>query len=70
MVSDNKVALKLKQEFLEKTKPYKDKIELSININVAQLEEQGYEYVGFTKDSGLENFVIKEIVTTEDTEVA
>lgn len=70
VIEDNKVALKLKQEFIDKTKPYKDKIELLIDINVAQLEEQGYEYIGFTKDSGLENFVIQEIVATEDSEVA
>lgn len=59
IVGENKVALKLKEEFLTTTKPYKDKIELLIKIDVEALENDGYEFVGFTKDSGLENFVIK-----------
>ena len=70
LVGNNKVALKLKNEFIENAKPYKDNIELNIVIDLEKLEEQGYEFVGFSKDSGLENFIIKEITTTKNTEVA
>ena len=65
IVSDNKIALKLKPNFIHETKSYKDNIELSINIDLDSLSEEGFEFVGFTKDSGLQNYTIKKCTTSK-----
>ncbi len=54
-LTDTDVALKLKKEFLNAHLPYKKEISLNIKID---LSETGYNFVGFTEDSGLENFKI------------
>lgn len=51
-------ALKLKQDFLNEYVQYKNKICLNITIDTTLQELNGLQYVGFTNDSGLENFRI------------
>lgn len=57
------VALKLKQNFINAYLQYKNRIELSILIDLDELEKEGYQFFGFADDSGLENFNIKEAYT-------
>lgn len=60
-VAGQKVALKLKDSFIEQYKPYAHSIALCITIDNDAFEERNLEYIGFTADSGLENFEIFEI---------
>lgn len=60
-VSGQKVALKLKDSFIEQYKPYAHSIALCVTIDNDAFEERNLEYIGFTADSGLENFEIFEI---------
>ena len=64
-VEEGKVALKLKSEYLEYYTQYKDNICLSIMIDKDELNDKELQFVGFTKDSGLEKFNIKSCKTTE-----
>lgn len=60
-------ALKLKQDFIDEYLQYKNKIRLNIVIDTTIDEVNGLTYVGFTNDSGLDNFVIEntQIITAE-----
>lgn len=62
-VTDNKVALKLKNSFIQEHKQYANDIALRIIIDYSILAEENVEYIGFTADSGLDNFEIYEIQT-------
>lgn len=70
-VTETHVALKLKEEFRDIYLPYTDKIYLKVLIDVDQIIADGLEFVGFTNDSGLENYVISscEKVQTIDGEL-
>ena len=60
-------ALKLKEDFVDcyTQDKYKDKIYLSVLIDLDKLKASGKTFVGFTGDSGLFNFVIKSCETVE-----
>lgn len=57
-ISDNNYALKLKQSFVDYYSKYYDLIVLNININLESLQAKNINVVGFTEDSGLDNFVV------------
>lgn len=63
VIAGKSVALKLKDEFIEASKPYKANIELNITIDMDKLEDEGYTFLGFSSQSGLENYTIKKCVT-------
>ncbi|MBO5022226.1 MAG: hypothetical protein J6C53_01960 [Clostridia bacterium] len=63
LVNNNQIALKLKQDFIDKVKPYKDNIQLSIVIDCDALADEGYDFIGFTADSAHKNYTIKKCVT-------
>lgn len=60
-------ALKLKQEFLDEYLQYRNKIRLNIVIDTTVDEVKDLTYLGFTADSGLDNFIIEntQILTAE-----
>lgn len=66
-VLDNNYALKLKQSFIDYVNLPKNKnnIVLKIEINLDDLNELGYTFVGFTEDSGLSNLDIVECYTLQ-----
>lgn len=71
LVGDKKYALKLRQDFLDTYLPKSDVICLAITIDTDILAEKGIEYAGFTSDSGINNFKVKEInILPGTTEVA
>lgn len=60
-LNDTDIALKLKDEFVSDNAKYANNIYLNIVINKTLIEAQGYTYVGFTSDSGLDKFKIYQI---------
>ena len=70
-VIDNKIAFKLKEEFINVYKDYADKIYLDVLIDLDSLTSEGYEFVGFTADNGLVDFTVKtcQTVTVIDGEL-
>ena len=60
-VVDNDYALKLNKNFLDLYLSKSDLIVLSIYIDENVLSELGFNFVGFTKDSGLDNFTVLSI---------
>ena len=64
-VADNKAAIKLSNAFNNAYLPYAEKIELNILINLDLIIADGLEFVGFTADSGLSNYVVKNCQTVE-----
>lgn len=58
---ENKVALKLKQEFIKANKKHKDEIELLVIIDTDALKSEGYEFVGFY-GTGLDEFIVKDFL--------
>lgn len=60
-INETDVMLKLKEEFVNKYKAYADKIYLNIKVDKTLLSAQGYNYIGFVGNSGLESFQIYEI---------
>lgn len=64
-VADGYGALKLKKSFIETYKPSANKIYLSIQIDLDHIKAKGYEFVGFTKDAGLDDFEILSFTSTE-----
>lgn len=66
-VEETYFALKLKKEFIDEYLQYKGKIRLNIVIDTTINELEGLTYIGFTSDSGLDNFVIdsRQIITQE-----
>ena len=66
-ISENNYAFKLKQSFIDylNLPQNKNKIVLKIEINLDDLNNLGYIFVGFTEDSGLSNFEILECYTLE-----
>lgn len=63
-VVDNNVALKLKDAFISYYDKYKKLIKLNVVIDLDLMNELGYTFVGFTSDSGLDNFEIYKCCTT------
>jgi len=68
-VTDRSVALKLKDSFIEEYKEYSNSITLRIILDNDVFEQNNVEYLGFTADSGLENFEVLEVQLI-NTEVA
>lgn len=64
-VVDTQYCLKLSNNAYNHYSKFKDIVLLSININLDILNERNYNFVGFTKDSRLDEFNIYEIYTTE-----
>ena len=64
-VDENYYALKLKSNFDNFYKTYKDDIRLSICIELDILKDQDIEFFGFTVDSGLDKYTILECYTLE-----
>jgi hypothetical protein len=64
-VSDNNYCLKLNSSFVKFYSQYKDKIELSVCVDLDVFGSMGYEFVGFTSDSGLSDFTIYECYTVK-----
>lgn len=62
-VIDNYVALKLDSVLLDALLPYSKSVKLSITIDLLKLEEDGFNFYGFTEDSGLNHFEIIECYT-------
>ena len=67
-VVDNNYCLKLSDASYNFYLPYKDMISLSICIDLDVLNEQGYEFLGFTTDSRLDEFKIYDCYTLETVE--
>lgn len=61
LLTDNYYALRMKQDFVDEYLPYADNIYLSITIDIAILENEGYQYSGILEDSGLNYFEILEL---------
>lgn len=57
-ITENHIALKLKEEFITTYLPYVEKMQLQVLIDLDSITADGLEFVGFTADSGLENFNI------------
>lgn len=66
-VTDTDVALKLKTNFVNcyTQSKYKDKIYLTVLIDLDKLAEENLNFIGFTADSGLSNFTITSCQTVE-----
>ena len=66
-ITDTSVALKLKDDFVKfyTQDEYLGRIYLSILIDLDELKSLGYEFVGFTADSGLDNFIVSSCQTVE-----
>lgn len=64
-ISDKYVALKIKDSFNSAYLPYVNDIELKILINLDLIKAEGLEFVGFTLDSGLQNYKIISCQTVE-----
>lgn len=66
-ISENNYAFKLKQSFIDylNLPQNKNKIVLKIEINLDDLNNLGYTFVGFTEDNGLSDFEILECYTLE-----
>lgn len=66
-VTETSVALKLREDFIEcyTQDKYKDKIYLSVLIDLDKLAEDGKTFLGFTADNGLSNFTIISCQTVE-----
>lgn len=64
-VHENKIALKLKESFVNEYLPVKDSIILDVEINIDKIKEQGYEYFGLCSDHGLNQFKLKSIHTVD-----
>jgi len=58
LVGGNCIALKLKDSFIDKYEFYSDKIYLDILIDLDLYFVEGYKFIGFTDDSGLDKFNI------------
>lgn len=67
-VVDNNYCLKLSDASYNFYLPYKDMVSLSICIDLDILKEQGYEFLGFTADSRLNEFKIYDCYTLETVE--
>ena len=68
-VAEGKVALKLKESFVNEYKKYSNSIALRIVLDNDIFEQYNVEFLGFTADSGLEQFEVYEIQQI-NTEVA
>lgn len=55
-VDGNYIVLKLREDFLNAYLPYKKSIKLHVKIDETEFTEQGYTFLGFANDSGLDNF--------------
>ena len=64
-ITDTEVALKLNDGFNAAYLPYAEKIELIVLVDLDVLTSQGLEFVGFTADSGLENYTILSCQTVQ-----
>lgn len=62
-VLDNNYCLKLKDSFINYYKQFKDSIYIDVVIDLDILEKLNFNFVGFTEDSGLDNFTIHKCVT-------
>ena len=69
IVEDNNIALKLSDAFINYYKQYKSTIALSVMIDLDLISKLGYNFVGFTADSGLDMFNILECYTTSNNEI-
>lgn len=57
-IAETDVALKLREDFISAWLPYKKTIALYIKIDTEEISNLGYTFLGFTSDSGLDNFKI------------
>lgn len=64
-LSETQIAFKLNDKFNSAYLEYSDKIELDILVNIDLIKSEGLEFVGFTYDSGLDNYHIKSCRTME-----
>lgn len=60
LIKGNNYAFKLREDILNAYLPYRKQIALKVVIDQNELSQEGITYIGFTADSGLENFVIDE----------
>ena len=65
-INDTQVACKLSDKFNNAYFTYADKINLIVLIDLDVLELEGLEFVGFTKDSGLNNYKVISCQTVEN----
>ena len=65
VITDNSVALKLKNEFVKTFEKYDELVQLQVLIDLDELKSMGFEFVGFTADSGLDKFEIISCQTVE-----
>lgn len=68
-ISDNNVALKLSSAFINYYFKYKKSIVLSIEIDLDFISNLGYNFVGFTSDSGLDDFSIYKCYSVSQGEI-
>lgn len=57
-IAGNVIALKLKPSFVKSFTNYSKLIQLNVLIDIDALKQSGYEFVGFTADSGLSNYEV------------
>lgn len=57
-ITDRYVALKLKDDFIERYLPYKNYIYIRIVLEMSDFNSRNVRFAGYTGDSGLENFKI------------
>jgi len=62
LISGTDYAFKLRNDVLNAYLPHKSKISLRITIDQSALIEDGIKFIGYTSDSGLENFKIEETI--------
>lgn len=62
LLSGSDYAFKLKEDVLNAYITHKNKISLRITIDQNVLSQEGINFVGFTSDSGLENFKLEETI--------
>lgn len=62
-IADNYIALKLTDDFVNNFEKYSDKIRLNILIDLDKLKNE--TFVGFTKDSNLNKFVVESCQTVK-----
>ena len=64
-VTENKVALRLKESFINTFDDFEELIQLNVLINLDELKSLGLEFLGFTEDSGLDRFNVVSCKTVE-----
>lgn len=62
-ITNNDIALKLKDSFINELRPYNEKIRLNVLIDLDKLENENF--LGLTKDNGLNQFVVQSCQTKQ-----